>query len=61
MPPRIESLETEQRDLQTRIAGPNFYKSSRADIDAALARVQALEQELADAYAQWHALESRKP
>ena len=61
LPPRIESLETEQRDLHARIAGSNFYKSSRADIDAALARVQSLEQELVDAYARWHALESRKP
>jgi len=61
LPPLIETLENEQRDLHARIAGPNFYKSPRTDIDAALARVKTLEQQLIDTYARWHALESRKP
>jgi ATP-binding cassette subfamily F protein uup len=61
LPARIDRLETEQRELRARIGASGFYKSSRADIDAALTRVQTLEQELADAYARWHALESRKP
>jgi ATP-binding cassette subfamily F protein uup len=59
LPRRIETLETEQRELHTRIAGPDFYKSSRADIDAALARAETLEQELIDTYERWHALDSR--
>ena len=59
LPPRIEALEREQRDLQARIAGSDFYKSPRADIDAALARAKTLEQELIDTYERWHALESR--
>ena len=61
LPARIEALEAEQRDLTARIAGPDFYKTARADIEAALARVDPLAQELTDAYARWHDLESRRP
>jgi ATP-binding cassette subfamily F protein uup len=61
LPGRIEALEAEQRDLSARIAGRDFYKSPRADIDAALARVDPLAQQLAEAYSRWHDLESRKP
>ena len=61
LPSRIEALEAEQRDLTARIAGPDFYKTARADIEAALARVDPLAQELTDAYARWHDLESRRP
>jgi len=61
MPSRIEALEAEQRDLAARIAGADFYKTPRADIEAALARVDPLVQELTDAYARWHDLESRRP
>ena len=61
LPSRIEALEAEQRTLTARIAGPDFYKAGRADIEAALARVDPLAQELSDAYARWHDLESRRP
>jgi ATP-binding cassette subfamily F protein uup len=61
LPSRIEALEAEQRTLTARIAGPDFYKAERADIEAALARVEPLAQELSDAYARWHDLESRRP
>ena len=61
LPGRIEALEAEQRDLNARIAAPDFYKAPRAAIEAALARADPLQQELIDAYARWHALESRKP
>jgi ATP-binding cassette subfamily F protein uup len=61
LPGRIEALEAEQRDLTARIAAADFYKAPRAAIDAALARVDPLQQELAAAYARWHALESREP
>jgi ATP-binding cassette subfamily F protein uup len=61
LPGRIEVLEREQRDLNARIAAADFYKAPRIDIEAALARVDPLQQELAVAYARWHALESRKP
>jgi ATP-binding cassette subfamily F protein uup len=61
LPSRIEALEAEQRTLAARIAGPDFYKATRTDIDAALARIDPLAQELSDAYARWHDLESRRP
>ena len=60
LPGQIETLEAEQRDLQTRILGPAFYKCPRADIEAALARTDALHQEITDVYARWHDLESRR-
>jgi ATP-binding cassette subfamily F protein uup len=61
LPARIEALEQEQRALEARISGPDFYKSSRAEIEAALARVDPLAKALLDAYARWHDLESRAP
>jgi ATP-binding cassette subfamily F protein uup len=61
LPGRIEALEAEQRDLNARIAAQDFYKSPRAAIETALARVDPLQRELTDAYARWHALESRNP
>ena len=59
LPDRIEALEAEQRDLNARIAGAEFYKEGGTAIAAALARLEALGQELAEAYARWHDLDSR--
>ena len=59
LPARIDALESEQRELNARIAGPDFYKESRDAIAAALARVDELSRELADAYTRWHALDTR--
>jgi ATP-binding cassette subfamily F protein uup len=59
LPGRIEALESEQRDLHARISGPEFYKEAPDAIAAALARVEAIDRELADAFARWEALESR--
>ncbi|HEY2904987.1 MAG TPA: ATP-binding cassette domain-containing protein [Vicinamibacterales bacterium] len=59
LPARIEALEREQRDLNARIASPDFYKESREAIAAALARAEALQLEAVAAYARWHDLESR--
>jgi ABC transport system ATP-binding/permease protein len=60
LPSRIEALEAEQRDVHARIASPDFYKVDRAEIEAALARADRLGRELADAYARWQELESRR-
>ena len=60
LPAQIESLESEQRALHAQIAGPDFYKERADVIAAALDRSEALERELADAYARWDALESRR-
>jgi ATP-binding cassette subfamily F protein uup len=59
LPGRIETLESEQSALKTRIAGPDFYKDAPNDIHAALSRADSLLREIADAYARWHELESR--
>jgi ATP-binding cassette subfamily F protein uup len=59
LPARIEALETEQRDLEAAIAGPDFYKESAATIEAALARREAVHEELLQALARWDELESR--
>ena len=59
LPARIELLEAEQRALNERVAGIDFYKEPAEAIRAALARVDTLQAELTAAYARWHALESR--
>jgi ATP-binding cassette subfamily F protein uup len=59
LPDRIHALETEERDLNTRVAGPEFYKESAEGIGATLARLETLHHELIDAYARWHELDSR--
>jgi ATP-binding cassette subfamily F protein uup len=60
LPARIEALEAEQRALHGRTGGAEFYKESPDAIRGALARVDAIEAELVDAYARWHELESRR-
>jgi len=60
LPARIEALEAEQRALNLRIAGPEFYKEGAEAINMSLARVDALQRELIEAYARWNELESRR-
>jgi len=59
LPARIEALEAEQRSLNATIAGPDFYKEAADAINRALARMEALQQELAEVYVRWDELESR--
>jgi ATP-binding cassette subfamily F protein uup len=61
LPARIDALESEQTELNSRIAGPDFYKEAPDAIRAALARVEAIERELLDAYSRWEALDGRAP
>jgi ATP-binding cassette subfamily F protein uup len=58
LPARIEALEAEQRALNERVAGVDFYKEPADAIRVALARVDTLQAELTAAYARWHDLES---
>jgi ATP-binding cassette subfamily F protein uup len=53
LPARIEALEAEQRALNIRIGGSEFYKEQPDEIKASLARVETLQHELADVYARW--------
>ena len=61
LPGRIEALETEQRALNELIAGPEFYKEGADAINRSLARADALQRELSDAYSRWDELDSRRP
>jgi ATP-binding cassette subfamily F protein uup len=59
LPARIEALEAEQRDVDARIADPQFYKEPAATIEQTLARLTQLQHELTAAYARWDELDSR--
>jgi ATP-binding cassette subfamily F protein uup len=59
LPARIEALESEQRSLAAKIAGPDFYKEPADAIRQALQRVETVHDELLRALARWDDLESR--
>jgi ATP-binding cassette subfamily F protein uup len=59
LPAHIEALESEQRTLSATIAGPEFYKETAEAINRALARADAVQKELTEAYTRWDELESR--
>jgi ATP-binding cassette subfamily F protein uup len=61
LPSRIEALEAEQRQLQSDVASPDFYKRPAAEIHEMLARLEELETLLLDSYSRWDALDSRTP
>jgi ABC transport system ATP-binding/permease protein len=58
LPAKIERLEAERQRLQTAVASPDFYKEPAGTIEATLARVQTIEQELLDTLARWDELDS---
>jgi len=57
LPARIEALEAEQQQLVAAMGDPAFYKGDPAATVLARARLESLEQELAEAYARWEMLE----
>ena len=57
LPARIEALEEEQRRLATEVAAPDFYKRPGAEIEAVMARLASLPDELLSAYARWDELD----
>ena len=59
LPQRIESLEHEERALNARVAGTEFYKEGAAAIAAALDRLEELQRELSASYARWDELDAR--
>jgi len=59
LPAQIEALEREQAQLTASIADPHFYRQPTESITQALARLEALKNELHDAYARWDELDSR--
>jgi ATP-binding cassette subfamily F protein uup len=58
LPARIEALEKDLASLHQTMADPAFYQQNRLRIVEAKARLEALEQQLRDAYARWEHLES---
>ncbi len=57
LPERIEALETEQEQLYAQMSDPEFYRRD-GDVAAQVkARLDAIAQELEDAYTRWEALE----
>jgi len=56
LPGLIETLEAEQAALGEAMADPAFYRKPAAEIATANARVQALADEIATAYARWEEL-----
>jgi len=58
LPKRIAALEAEQKQLQTTMARPEFYKDGAQAITTTMARVGAIEQDLLTAMARWDQLDS---
>jgi len=58
LPERIETLETEQEELQSMISQPDFYRGEADQINQSLARLKTLEAELQTAYERWETLEA---
>ena len=56
-PATIEKLEQEQGELTARLADPGFYQRDPSAAPAARARLQAIEAEMATAFARWEELE----
>jgi ATP-binding cassette subfamily F protein uup len=59
LPARIEALEAEQRRLETAAADADFYKEPAERITQALARIEAIRDELVGLYARWDELDGR--
>ncbi len=59
LPGRIEALEIEQTALAAKQADPAFFKRDPEAAAASVTRLQAIEAELAEAFAKWEALEGR--
>jgi ATP-binding cassette subfamily F protein uup len=58
LPTRIATLEEEQKTLEARSAGPEFYKEGAEAIRVVMARLQEVSDELHVAYERWLELES---
>ncbi|MEN8106764.1 MAG: ATP-binding cassette domain-containing protein [Pseudomonadota bacterium] len=58
LPAKIESLESEQAELEQTTSNPGFYRQDQATIGAMLARLEAVTAELEVCYARWEELEA---
>jgi ATP-binding cassette subfamily F protein uup len=60
LPARIEQLETEQAELQQRLADPDLYRSGGSQVSAVQGRLDEIEIELGRDYERWEELEARQ-
>ena len=58
LPPLIESLESEQRELQAAMTDPAFYKQSKEEIVKSQKRMEEIEALIAAAYRRWEELDA---
>lgn len=58
LPALIESLETQIAEMHTALADPKFYQQSGDKIATEQAKLKALDESLAAAYARWEVLEA---
>lgn len=56
LPQKIESLESEQTEIQNQIAEPDFYQQDKKDVDNILTRLGEVEKELETTYQRWEEL-----
>jgi ATP-binding cassette subfamily F protein uup len=58
MPAAIQRLEVEQAELAAAIGDPELFRRDPAAANAAVQRLQSVQQEMESAFARWEALES---
>ena len=61
LPAKIEVLEAEQQEIFETMSAENFYQQDRNAIAEIKQRLDALEEEIAGAYARWEELEALEP
>jgi ATP-binding cassette subfamily F protein uup len=59
LPPRIEALESEQKELFAILSDPLFYKKEKDEIAGVKADLDRVEREIETAYRRWEELETR--
>jgi ATP-binding cassette subfamily F protein uup len=60
LPARIEQLEKEQANVQSRLADPDLYKRDPVLMKQLGARLKEIEVELTETYARWEGLEGQR-
>ena len=60
LPLKIEKLEAEQEEIFTLLADISFYQRGPQEVDRVNSRLEAVAQELLEAYQRWEYLEASK-
>jgi ATP-binding cassette subfamily F protein uup len=59
IPTKIESIEAQREQLHAAMAEPGFYQQDSTSITTAVAKLEKLDQQLAQLFARWEELEKR--